>query len=170
MSRTNTWTYDLYLHRIKVSILLFTVTLIFPGSSVSITHLYFPGCNNLQNTDFCGSDFLQKCISHEYFGDGIVNCPFSTCTDETDCSSVYRNLMNIDPLAPCLEGDLSGCDIATQHGTSTNTKVTAGAVASLLLSFVIFVVCVWLCKKYGKLCFSDDCTNPSRNNQVNIWH
>lgn len=43
----------------------------------------------------------------------------------------------------------------------TTTEVTVGAVTTVILCFIIFVMCLWICKRSQKLCWSSDCAGPN---------
>lgn len=79
----------------------------------------------------------NNCIRKEYLCDKIYNCPFGVCSDEVNC-------------AP---------DRYPKDDTAT--KVTVGAVTTMILCFIIFVMCLWICKKSQKLCWSTDCAGPN---------
>jgi len=49
----------------------------------------------------------------------------------------------------------------------TATKVTVGAVTTMILCFIIFVMCLWICKKSQKLCWSSDCAGPNACSRPN---
>lgn len=43
---------------------------------------FFIGCK-ASGTSSCGPKFDEVCMNNEYFGDGLVNCPYGKCSDET---------------------------------------------------------------------------------------
>ncbi|XP_028049040.1 uncharacterized protein LOC105837707 [Monomorium pharaonis] len=81
----------------------------------------------------------NSCIRKEYICDRIYNCPFGICSDEVNCP---------------VSSDRHPKD-------DTATKVTVGAVTTMILCFIIFVMCLWICKKSQKLCWSSDCAGPN---------
>lgn len=85
----------------------------------------------------------NMCISTNYVCDGFTNCVNSMCSDEDNmfCS---RDEMN------------------TIEGYKT---LTLTAVTSTFLCFIIFVMCLYICRKNEKLCWSSDCAGPP--NSVN---
>jgi hypothetical protein len=46
--------------------------------------------------------------------------------------------------------------------SDVGTRVTIGAVTSILLAFVLFLICLWLLRRSKKLCWSGACSNGSR--------
>lgn len=68
----------------------------------------------------------------------IYNCPLGICSDEVNCSYVTDRFPRDD----------------------TATKVTVGAITTIILCFIIFLMCLWICKKSRKLCWSSDCAGP----------
>lgn len=55
------------------------------------------------------------------------------------------------------------CDITDYSyldNQDNTTKVTIGAVTTLILCFIIFVMCLYICKKHKILCWSSDCAGP----------
>lgn len=76
---------------------------------------------------------LNTCLRNEFFCDGVYNCAPNICSDEDNCSNNTNTIIS----------------------TGTGTKVTVGAVTTLILSFIIFVMCLWICKRSQKLCWSD---------------
>lgn len=77
----------------------------------------------------------EFCIWKDYICDNYQNCAIKDCDDEIEC---VRSLEN----------------------DGTGTKVTIGAVTTIFLVFIIFVTCLWICKKHQKLCWSPDCAGP----------
>lgn len=47
----------------------------------------------------------------------------------------------------------------------SGTKVTVSAVTTILLCFIIFMLCMWICRKHEIFCWSPDCAGPA--NTVN---
>ena len=50
-------------------------------------------------------------------------------------------------------------------GTRTSDiglRATVGAVASILLAFILFLACLWFLRRGKKLCWSNACSNGSR--------
>lgn len=81
----------------------------------------------------------NSCIRKEYICDGIHNCLESMYDDEKDCPP--------------------STDILSREDTTT--EVTVGAVTTVILCFIIFVMCLWICKRSQKLCWSSDCAGPN---------
>lgn len=79
-----------------------------------------------------------SCISEDYFDDGIINCPYLNCVDENGCAFEDKDDIKRKPLG---------------------NKVLIGYVTSLVLMFGLFIVCVYICRKFGALCWSDSCIN-----------
>ncbi|XP_043469221.1 uncharacterized protein LOC122502934 [Leptopilina heterotoma] len=80
----------------------------------------------------------EICIWKDYICDGYQNCAIEGCDDEKEC---VRSIEN----------------------DGTGTKVTVGAVTTIFLCFILFVTCLWICKKHKKLCWSADCAGPTAN-------
>ncbi|XP_051153695.1 uncharacterized protein LOC127276978 [Leptopilina boulardi] len=80
----------------------------------------------------------EICIWKDYICDGYQNCAIDGCDDEKEC---VRSIEN----------------------DGTGTKVTVGAVTTIFLCFILFVTCLWICKKHKKLCWSSDCAGPNVN-------
>ncbi|XP_070172189.1 uncharacterized protein [Polyergus mexicanus] len=80
------------------------------------------------------------CIRKEYLCDMTYNCPLGICSDEFNCSHIITDRFPRD---------------------DTATKVTVGAVTTMILCFIIFIMCLWICKKSRKLCWSSDCAGPN---------
>lgn len=99
----------------------------------------FAGCKKLDPEQF-KSVGHNVCIRKEYLCDMIYNCPLGICSDEVNCSYIITDRFPRD---------------------DTATKVTVGAVTTMILCFIIFVMCLWICKKSGKLCWSSDCAGPN---------
>lgn len=85
------------------------------------------------------------CISSIYVCDGYTNCVSSMCNDED--SSV------------CSQNEMSAID--------GYKALTLTAVTSTFLCFIIFVMCLYICRKHEKLCWSSDCAGPSDSVNVN---
>lgn len=66
-----------------------------------------------------------------------MNCPEEVCRDEENCEKLYDIVSN-----------------------GTGTKVTIGAVTTMILCFIIFVMGLWICRRNKKLCWSSDCAGP----------
>ncbi|KAL6434479.1 hypothetical protein ACFW04_006105 [Cataglyphis niger] len=86
------------------------------------------------------------CIRKEYLCDMIYNCPLGICSDEFNCSHTITDRFPRD---------------------DTATKVTVGAVTTMILCFIIFIMCLWICKKSRKLCWSSDCAGPNMCSRPN---
>ncbi|CAK9801995.1 hypothetical protein ANTPLA_LOCUS3041 [Anthophora plagiata] len=78
---------------------------------------------------------------NEFFCDGIYNCAPGVCFDEDTCPNNTNAIIS----------------------TGTGTKVTVGAVTTLILCFIIFIMCLWICKRSQKLCWSINFADP------NVW-
>ncbi|KAJ8676559.1 hypothetical protein QAD02_012346 [Eretmocerus hayati] len=78
------------------------------------------------------------CINKEFACDGYTNCVSRVCSDESNCTNSVDRMMD----------DGFG-------------KITISAVTSMFLSFIIFLLCLWICRKHEKLCWSSDCAGPS---------
>lgn len=79
---------------------------------------------------------MNTCLPNQLFCDVVYNCAPHVCSDEGNCTNeVISN--------------------------GTGTKVTVGAVTTLILCFIIFVMCLWICKRSQKLCWSLGCTDPN---------
>lgn len=97
----------------------------------------FVGCNQTDLEQYKPVGY-NNCIRKEYLCDKIYNCPFGVCSDEVNCAVNDRYPKD-----------------------DTATKVTVGAVTTMILCFIIFVMCLWICKKSQKLCWSTDCAGPN---------
>ncbi|KAJ9576363.1 hypothetical protein L9F63_006775, partial [Diploptera punctata] len=86
----------------------------------------------------CGYSSRDLCIWTGLFGDNVVNCP-KDCFDEDMC---YKR-----------DGD-------TVSSKNVGTKVTVGAVATIILAFILFMTCLWIMRRRKKLCWSEDCSGP----------
>jgi hypothetical protein len=79
------------------------------------------------------------CINNKFICDGFINCASSICFDESNCTNIVNQIVS----------------------DGTGTKVTISAVTTMFLCFIIFILCLWICRKYKKLCWSSDCAGPS---------
>ncbi|XP_029172472.1 uncharacterized protein LOC114941617 [Nylanderia fulva] len=104
---------------------------------LSIVYTPYRNCKKVDFTRYkpVGRDI---CIRKEYLCDMIYNCPLGICSDEVNCSYITDRFPRDD----------------------TATKVTVGAVTTIILCLIIFLMCLWICKKSGKLCWSSDCAGP----------
>ncbi|KYN42273.1 hypothetical protein ALC56_03411 [Trachymyrmex septentrionalis] len=109
------------------------------GQSLDLTIVYTPymKCDQANSEHYQAVGY-NNCIRKEYICDKIYNCPFSICSDEVNC--VVNDRYPKD---------------------NTATKVTVGAVTTMILCFIIFILCLWVCKKSQKLCWSSDCAGPN---------
>ncbi|XP_058810687.1 uncharacterized protein LOC131675657 [Phymastichus coffea] len=108
-----------------------------------ITYTPFRDCNASKSTGFHWfkhAHFKSFCINDEYNCDHFRNCVSGMCSDETKCTYPDETRIVSD---------------------ETGTKVTVSAVTTIILCFIIFVLCIWICRKHKKLCWSSDCTRPS---------
>ncbi|XP_025154116.1 uncharacterized protein LOC105184658 isoform X2 [Harpegnathos saltator] len=110
------------------------------GQSLDLKIIYTPfrKCSTVNEHQFT-SVGLNTCIRKEYICDGIHNCVKSICDDERDCPP--------------------DTDVLSREDTTT--EVTVGAVTTVILCFIIFVMCLWICKRSQKLCWSSDCAGPN---------
>ncbi|XP_017781812.1 PREDICTED: uncharacterized protein LOC108566447 [Nicrophorus vespilloides] len=101
----------------------------------------YKACERASESDMpCQRIFYPaKCIYRDFINDGYINCPYAGCTDEDGCFTVK--------------------DDSNVKKESLGNKVLIGSVTSLLLTFGIFICCIYMCKKYGKLCWSEDFSN-----------
>ncbi|KAF5283179.1 hypothetical protein FQR65_LT02691 [Abscondita terminalis] len=90
----------------------------------------------------CSTEHKEHCIYKGFFNDSHVNCPYPGCVDENGCSNEVQEL----------------------HSTVGN-KVVIGSVTTLFIMFVLFICCIWFCRKYKRLCWSDNFSGPSEPNQ-----
>jgi len=109
------------------------------STDINIVFTTFKPCSRSSKNDRpCSEIFNDKCISKEFIHDGFFNCPFINCPDENGCEST---------------------NVPKALGSIGN-KVLIGSVASMLLSFGIFICCIYLCRKYGKFCWSPAFASP----------
>ena len=107
------------------------------GEFLALTIVYTPykNCSNVDPAKYT-SIGMKTCLPNELFCDGAYNCAPNVCKDEENCTNEMIS-------------------------TGTGTKVTVGAVTTLILCFILFVMCLWMCKRSQKLCWSLDCADPS---------
>ncbi|XP_076234558.1 uncharacterized protein LOC143179288 [Calliopsis andreniformis] len=107
------------------------------GEFLTLTIVYTPykNCSNVDTTKYTSIGF-NTCLPNKLFCDGVYNCAPTVCSDEENCSNEITS-------------------------SGTGTKVTVGAVTTLILCFIIFVMCLWICKRSQKLCWSLGCANPN---------
>ncbi|XP_049816915.1 uncharacterized protein LOC126263975 isoform X1 [Schistocerca nitens] len=86
-----------------------------------------------RNAFVCAED---KCIPEEFKSDSIVNCPYGSCLDE-HCT--FGGYDDDGPKVP---------------KSGLGTKVVLGAVATVLLAFVLFLVIIWVLRRCHKACWS----------------
>ncbi|KAK9738509.1 hypothetical protein QE152_g9814 [Popillia japonica] len=84
----------------------------------------------------------EICIHESYFADGILNCPFFGCVDE------------------------GGCDELITTSNSVGKKVLIGSATTLVFIFMVFIVCLYICRKQRKLCWSDNFASPNTTIQT----
>ncbi|XP_046478114.1 uncharacterized protein [Neodiprion pinetum] len=108
-----------------------------PGEYLDISIVYTPykECNKVNDPSKYPPNTNNTCIWAGYYCDGYKNCAFDNCLDE------------------------AGCEIPVE-GTS-GTKVTMGAVGTLIFAFLLFLTCLWVCRRHKKLCWSPDCAGPN---------
>ncbi|KAF5272146.1 hypothetical protein FQA39_LY01228 [Lamprigera yunnana] len=102
------------------------------------SYCYIPKATNRA----CNAEYKEYCIYKGFFGDGVINCPYPECVDEGGCSNKV-----------------------TDQRSSLGNKVVIGSVTTLFTLFVLFICCIWLCRKYKKLCWADHFATPSSANQ-----
>ncbi|KAH0948410.1 hypothetical protein HN011_002801 [Eciton burchellii] len=115
------------------------------GQTLNLNMVYTPykDCNKVNIIKYA-SVGRNSCIRLDYYCDKMYNCPYRICSDEDDC--MYSEELPKD---------------------DTATKVTVGAVTTMILCFIIFVMCLWICKKSQKLCWSSDCAGPNACSRPN---
>lgn len=106
--------------------------------TLNIAYTSFTNCSNIDSDKYTPIGF-NICMLNDFFCDGIYNCVPGICSDEDKCPSSMNEIIS----------------------TGTGTKVTVGAVTTLILCFIIFVMCLWICKRSQKLCWSMDCADPN---------
>ncbi|XP_003702844.1 uncharacterized protein LOC100877956 [Megachile rotundata] len=109
--------------------------------SLSIAYTPFKNCSKVDLREYTPI-FRGGCLLNEYFCDGIYNCVPGVCllrADEDNCPNNPNEIMS----------------------TGTGTKVTIGAVTTVILCFIIFVMCLWICKRSQKLYWSVDYADPN---------
>ncbi|XP_065155278.1 uncharacterized protein [Atheta coriaria] len=106
--------------------------------------LAFTGYKHCRNSGYKSCDFdKSKCIYEAFFQDGVVNCPYYDCLDEGGC----KMLKPIDVDKPLTIG----------------SHILIGSATSLVVSFIVFVLCLYSCRKYGKFCWSEEFSRPPPN-------
>nr|XP_034191881.1 uncharacterized protein LOC117609529 [Osmia lignaria] len=106
--------------------------------SLSIAYTVFKNCSKVNQKEYAPI-FHGGCLLNEYFCDGIYNCAPGVCSDEKDCPVNLNEIIS----------------------TGTGTKVTIGAVTTVILCFIIFVMCLWICKRSQKLYWAVDYTDQN---------
>jgi len=53
------------------------------------------------------------------------------------------------------------CFLGGTRKSDIGIRATVGAVASILLAFVLFITCLWLLRRGKKLCWSNACSSGS---------
>lgn len=109
---------------------------------IQIAYTAFSRCA-YETSNSCVRDNGYFCIDPIFFNDSIVNCPFDNCLDENGCSIVTRNP-----------------DLMRDSGMST--KIILSAVTSLVVSFLVFIGCIWILKKTGRVCWSMHFSDTNR--------
>ncbi|GJQ71499.1 hypothetical protein Trydic_g11216 [Trypoxylus dichotomus] len=84
----------------------------------------------------------EYCIHKDYFFDGVINCPFFGCIDENGCNEV----------------------LVTSN--SVGNKVLIGSATTLVFTFMVFIVCLYICRKQRKFCWSDNFASPNTTTQT----
>ncbi|KAK7602542.1 hypothetical protein V9T40_008131 [Parthenolecanium corni] len=85
------------------------------------------------------------CIWHEYFNDGILNCPYTTCADEGGCQLYV--------------------EAGFRHGTGLATKIMVGAVAGIFTMFIVFVLFLWVFR-HCAICWNSPTTSAQNTTQM----
>lgn len=110
--------------------------------TVSIVYTPYKRCDDGTPKGYRAINF-NSCILEDYFCDGYQNCLPNICLDEANCPNVTDVISN-----------------------GTGTKVTVGAITTLILCTILFIVCIWTCKKKDLLFWSSDCAGPSANTSL----
>ncbi|CAK9834146.1 hypothetical protein ANTRET_LOCUS10717 [Anthophora retusa] len=113
--------------------------------ALSIAYTSFTNCSHVDFKKYTSFGY-QTCMLNEFFCDGIYNCAPGVCFDEDTCPNNTNAIIS----------------------TGTGTKATVGAVTTLILCFIIFIMCLWICKRSQKLCWSIDCADPNVCSRT--WH
>ncbi|XP_021934836.1 uncharacterized protein LOC110837237 isoform X2 [Zootermopsis nevadensis] len=106
---------------------------------LEIVYTSYKACSGSYNIyESCGPDAKEVCIWRGLFNDNYVNCPVK-CFDEGSC---FKS-----------PGGTRMSDVGS--------KVTIGAITSVLLAFLLFLICLWLLRRSKKLCWSSACSSGS---------
>ncbi|KRT80021.1 hypothetical protein AMK59_6557, partial [Oryctes borbonicus] len=84
----------------------------------------------------------EYCIHKNFFFDGVINCPFFGCVDEKGCNEVLIT------------------------SNSVGNKVLIGSATTLVFTFMLFIVCLYICRKQRKFCWSDNFASPNTTTQT----
>ncbi|XP_078036144.1 uncharacterized protein LOC144469580 [Augochlora pura] len=106
--------------------------------ALSIVYTPYRSCNNSDPAKYT-SIGMNTCLRNDFFCDGIYNCAPNICSDEDKCPTNANEFIS----------------------TGTGTKVTVGAVTTMILCFIIFIMGLWICKRSQKLCWSLDYSDPT---------
>ncbi|XP_035720951.1 uncharacterized protein LOC118441088 isoform X1 [Vespa mandarinia] len=109
--------------------------------TLSIVYTPYKKCKGSTPINYT-SILFDSCILQDYFCDGYQNCVLKICRDEENCPN------------------------ATDIISNTGTKVTVGAVTTIILCTILFGVCIWACKKKDLLFWSSDCAGPSAHSSL----
>ncbi|XP_043675152.1 uncharacterized protein LOC122632443 [Vespula pensylvanica] len=109
--------------------------------TLSIVYTPYKKCKGNILINYTAIPF-DSCILQDYFCDGYQNCAPNICQDEATCSNANDIINN------------------------TGTKVTVGAVTTIILCTILFGVCIWACKKKDLLFWSSDCAGPSAHSSL----
>ncbi|XP_011499346.1 PREDICTED: uncharacterized protein LOC105363377 [Ceratosolen solmsi marchali] len=114
------------------------------GQSLDLIIIYTPykqnkDCKNLEPKTHFWSSSTSVCINDNFICDGFINCASSICFDESNCTNIENQIVS----------------------DGTGTKVTVSAVTTIFLCFIIFIMCLWICRRHKKFCWSPDCAGPS---------
>ncbi|KAF7992664.1 hypothetical protein HCN44_005008 [Aphidius gifuensis] len=117
--------------------------------NLTISYTPYKSCDKVNTDDYGPTTAYDICLWKEYFCDGIQNCASDLCADEQYCSN----------------------DI---FGNGNNTKLTIGAIVTIILCLLKFLASLWICKRYKIFCWSPDCMMNSstinNNNNDNSYH
>ncbi|XP_012282885.1 uncharacterized protein LOC105701049 [Orussus abietinus] len=108
-----------------------------PNETLDLVIVYTPykDCRKVDPDEYRSIN-ANFCIRSEYFCDGYQNCVTNTCIDEN-------------------------CQVPESVSNNTGTKVTVGTVSAIFLTFITFAICLWICRRHKKFCWSSDCAGPS---------
>ncbi|CAH1121666.1 unnamed protein product [Ceutorhynchus assimilis] len=107
-----------------------------------IKHVSLKNCiENLWN-----NDSVRVCLNAMYFGDGYINCPYFGCVDEGGCLLL--------PIKP--EGK-----------ASVGNRVIIGSISTLGILFIVFILIIWVLRKFRLFCWAEAFAHPSSTPENN---